>query len=1188
MAAMLPDTVINGTAGDDFIYPGIGSYTLGGGLGDDTYYGVTSATRIIEREGEGVDTVYVVSDYVMPDHVENMIVNFARAGVIGNGLANYIIGNSAAQSIDGGEGNDVMTGKGGGDTFVFSAKSGYDVITDFHAGTNTVAMPADIVRLTGYSQFKSFADVKAALTQVGNDVVLKLDAENAVKFADTKVEAFVAENFQLSLDVSKFKLAFSDDFNTLDAGSGDAATIWRTDYGFGGDTNGRDARTFIATGEKQVNVDPTFKGTGATALGLNPFSVDDGVLTIRSRPAAEADSAQMWGYKFTSGGLTTRNTFTQTYGYFEARLKLPPESPAFPAFWLYTAGTNASELDVMEKRASDSTWTATTHDYATGTHQRQSGAIFTPTSTSEFHNYGVLWTKETVTWYLDGVAVKTIDTPPDMHGPMYLIVNLAVDVSATADYQGSDLQIDYIRAYTLDEVAAEAGASVTGSVRADVLSDAAGAVTLTGMTGNDTYIVSTTKTRIVERSGEGTDLVKSAIDYVLGTNLENLTLTGQAVKGTGNDVNNVIIGNDRDNILIGEAGNDRLDGGFGADTLIGGIGNDTYIVDDAGDIVFENVGEGTDTVIANINYTLGRNIENLTLAGDALRGTGNELDNVLTGNASANILVGGAGNDRLDGGIGADTLIGETGNDGYYIDNAGDVIIEKAGEGFDMIWSSVDYIVPLNVEQLTLSGTAIRGTANDAGNYLYGNELANVLTGGAGNDVIDGKAGNDYIVGGAGNDKLTGGSGSDVFVFAGNFGRDVITDFKIGEDKVDWSALKAAGQMPVITDIGGIATVTFGTNSIAFTGLKAAELMKIITPKPVKALFGTDRDDTFFVTDADDFISEGQDGGTDTVYSAVDYTLGLNLENLFLTGTAIKAFGNDGKNVIVGNAFDNLLYGFGGNDVLKGGAGADTMYGGAGNDSYLVDDIGDKVIELLDDGIDTVSSSIDYLLGAHLENLTLTGGARVGTGNDLNNALLGNDLDNTLDGGAGNDRLDGGKGADRLIGGTGDDYYIVDNAGDVVIELAGGGHDIVLSSVDYTAPTNVEQLVLAGAATRGVAHDGGMRLYGNDNGNWLTGGLGGDIIKGGSGDDRIIGGAGNDTLIGGRGADTFVFGTGFGKDVINDFDVARDRIEWSGLTPASGIQTRDVNGNAVATIGSDTITFLGITAAELAVHHILM
>ena len=188
---------------------------------------------------------------------------------------------------------------------------------------------------------------------------------------------------------------------------------------------------------------------------------------------------------------------------------------------------------------------------------------------------------------------------------------------------------------------------------------------MTGLAGNDTYTVNDAGDLVIEALNQGTDTVQASISYTLTDNVENLTLTGTAnLNGTGNNLNNILTGNSGNNILTGLAGNDSLDGKAGADTMIGGLGNDTYTVDNTGDIVTENLNEGTDTVQASISYTLTDNVENLTLTGTAnLNGTGNDLNNILTGNSGNNILTGNEGNDTLNGAAGIDTLTGGLGAD---------------------------------------------------------------------------------------------------------------------------------------------------------------------------------------------------------------------------------------------------------------------------------------------------------------------------------------------------------------------------------------------------------------------------------------------------------------------------------------------------------------------------------------------
>lgn len=212
---------------------------------------------------------------------------------------------------------------------------------------------------------------------------------------------------------------------------------------------------------------------------------------------------------------------------------------------------------------------------------------------------------------------------------------------------------------------------------------------------------------------------------------------------------------------------------------------------------------------------------------------------------------------------------------------------------------------------------------------------------------------------------------------------------------------------------------------------------------------------------------------------------------------------------LVGDGPDVILA-LGGDDVLDGGLGADVMLGGDGNDTYVVDDIGDLVMEFPFGGWDTVRSSISYSLDAApdtrftVENLTLIGAAAIdGTGNRLDNLLIGNGAANLLDGRAGDDRIDGGAGADTMIGGLGDDTFYVDDSGDRVIELAGQGDDRVYSMVEYNLTGQaLETLVLSGAAgVSGFGNELANTLVGNSGGNYLDGLEGADIMRGGAGDD---------------------------------------------------------------------------------------
>jgi serralysin len=334
---------------------------------------------------------------------------------------------------------------------------------------------------------------------------------------------------------------------------------------------------------------------------------------------------------------------------------------------------------------------------------------------------------------------------------------------------------------------------LTGNDGNNILDGGLGADTLIGGLGNDTYIVDNVGDVITETStlASEIDTVRSSIDWTLGANLENLVLTGNAINGTGNSLDNTLTGNDMEN---------TLNGGAGADIMIGGAGFDTYYVDNVGDVVIETDASLTaiDRVFSSIDYTLTANVENLLLLGNA--------DINATGNSVNNRLVGNDGNNILDGGLGADTMLGGLGNDTYIVDNAGDTIIETstlAGE-IDTVRSSVNWTLGDNLENLVLTGSSnINGT---------GNALNNTLTGNNGNNLLNGGAGNDTLIGGLGTDTLTGGAGADAFVFnawnetgTGNL-RDVITDFNSAQgDKIDLTKFDAN-------------LLTAGFNSFTFIG----------------------------------------------------------------------------------------------------------------------------------------------------------------------------------------------------------------------------------------------------------------------------------------------------------------------------------------------------------------------------------
>ncbi len=214
----------------------------------------------------------------------------------------------------------------------------------------------------------------------------------------------------------------------------------------------------------------------------------------------------------------------------------------------------------------------------------------------------------------------------------------------------------------------------------------------------------------------------------------------------------------------------------------------------------------------------------------------------------------------------------------------------------------------------------------------------------------------------------------------------------------------------------------------------------------------------------------------DTVRASVAYTLPEGIEQLVLTGVAsLSGTGNELDNVMTGNAGANLL---------DGRAGNDTMAGGAGDDTYLVDSADDVVEEAVNQGNDRVLATASYTLSAHIERLELQGVANLnGAGNAQANVLVGNG------------------GSNVLAGGGGDDQYTV-GIGDTVVEVSGGGFDVVRSEVSFALPDHVEQLILTGNGAADIAgNTGDNALVGNGGNNALDGGRGGDSMAGGQGND---------------------------------------------------------------------------------------
>ncbi len=472
------------------------------------------------------------------------------------------------------------------------------------------------------------------------------------------------------------------------------------------------------------------------------------------------------------------------------------------------------------------------------------------------------------------------------------------------------------------------------------------------------------------------------------------------------------------------------------------------------------------------------------------------------------LLYGEEGNDTLDGGQGVDTLLGGQGDDRYVVDQTGDVVLEAANEGQDTVRASINYSLPDAVENLELAGSSARRAT--------GNALANTLTGNAQNNTLQGAAGADTLYGGAGNDSYYVERQSDLVIETSAGG---------GIDTVYLTAL--AYTLPAYVEKGRIL-------SESTAGLTGNSLNNVLL-----AGDGNNRLDGAGGTDTADYryanagvrlslaVTGAQTSGgsgSDTLLhienlsgSAFNDRLSGNAGANVLTGGdgadtllgadgADRLNGGEGADMLAGGSGRDRLQGDAGDDTLDGGSGADTMIGGADDDVYYVDDAGDTLTELSGGGTDTVYSTLaSYTLENEMENgLVSSGGTATLIGNALNNwlsvgtgaaSLDGANGDDTLDGGTGADTLDGGNGADTMTGGAGDDVYYLDDAGDLITELTGGGTDTVYSArSSYTLGSEIENGVVASSTTADIT------------GNALD-----NVLRSGAGDNVLDGDAGSDT-----------------------------------------------------------------------------
>lgn len=669
-----------------------------------------------------------------------------------------------------------------------------------------------------------------------------------------------------------------------------------------------------------------------------------------------------------------------------------------------------------------------------------------------------------------------------------------------------------------------------------------------GGAGNDTYMYSdSTNTHggstldgayVHESPNEGVDVVQSNYyNIFLPDNIENLIAEGinsqWYTQGANYEVNyiyRIFRGNSLDNVIRMDSSVSAhwfdsgkyhiLDGGLGNDTLIGSNANEIYVVDSIGDVIIESASSSsTDTVRASISYSLTdlMGVENIELTTDDTT------------------AIGDAGKNRLDGSMasGENTLIGGDGDDTYIIDYM-DTVLETATGGNDKIiirrvqsdTNTFEVPVGTNVETFQLdaslsSRVALQG--NTESNLLVGNAYGNTLHGGGGNDELlaggDTYANMDYLYGDEGDDVLTAGSGYNTLV--GGVGNDQI-QVHYGTDMVMYNQGDGVDTI-FVSDLfysGGTDTLSFGPS------ISSNDVTWSRDGNDLVITFTNVATDSVTIQDYWEQVE-----GVDRLSGVIDQFSFYN-ESGYRTGLTVDALQNRApvNNYwsldAVASAGLSFTY------TLPDGAFSDEdmaslVYSTANLPSWLSFDPETRTFQ----GTPPVGEQEGYV------NVTATDAYGASASLTLTVSIM-----NVIHGTGGNDTLTGTSGTDMLVGGAGDDTYTVNISGDLVIEEADEGNDLINASVSYDLPDNVERLTLTGSAGSAYGNELDNTLTGNNYANNLAGGAGNDTLTGNSDNDELDGGYGNDTLDGGSGND-YMYG-GDGDDTYIVGSTADEVEEW--------------------------------------------
>ncbi len=714
--------VLRGAEGNDTLYGGGGVDSLYGGKDDDTYIVDNDTTLVKEMADEGIDTVLASVDYTLTNHVENLtLTGTENLSGTGNTMDNIIIGNSGDNIIEGKKGNDTLQGGEGSDTYVFNRGDGEDTIIE---SGSTYKFTDAISFGTGIN----VEDVK--FTKSGNDLIVSIiGTDNKITIKDSninpdnRIEQFIFDNgtvidgkkfYELTTNIEHNKVYseyFSSETNsevsTFDRiYNNDGSLKEESRYNSDGTLN---SKIVYLSGNKINTVAKYENGIEQpTTITTYTYNSTTGLLTRSlEKDTSTQQSISQVDYTYNSAGKLTQALESRwhkkpngTYGKYTAVQDVYTyNSIGQVATATYNIGY-VDETETYVKYKDEVTYTynslnkISTKVTKSGYRVNNVWQLHVSESVAyEYDNETGLMTKESVKiGYEDNNVWKT--KLSQIHTYNYnsdniLAEKITYDCTLLSDGSYSEV-ISQREVNTYDE---ETGKLIlTNTYQGDSLVESV----------KYEYIYDDNKNLLSQKIYNGTITNNEASSYELVKEIAMNTYNNVL---NGDDNNNVLYGGQFEDYLSGGAGSDTLYGGLGNDTLdgganrdvmIGGKGDDAYYVSNATDVIIENEDEGIDTVISDISYHLGNNVENLTIEGTRanVKAEGNNIGNIIIGSSVANELVGYGGNDYLYGGDGDDTLyggadddtlVGGKGNDFVSGSTGNDTFIFNKGDGIDTV-----------------------------------------------------------------------------------------------------------------------------------------------------------------------------------------------------------------------------------------------------------------------------------------------------------------------------------------------------------------------------------------------------------------------------------------------------------------------------------------------------------------------